>query len=147
MTERVTVWQCIGCGRIEGPQPCIGVCEDRRTELVYAAEHEAVLAQLARTRRQLEGLTAVVRQIAHTTPRGGECERTYLALQASARRTLESLAAGVRIEKVREGADARFGSKFPHFTRELRYFLLRPRQDSSTRHPPADDTKSGLAGS
>ena len=24
----VTVWQCIGCGRIEAPQPGIGVCQD-----------------------------------------------------------------------------------------------------------------------
>lgn len=94
MTERITAWQCIGCGRIEGPRPCIGVCEDRRTELVYAADHDAALAQLAHSQRQLEALTAVVRQLAHTTPRRCEWERTYLALQASARRSLESLAAG-----------------------------------------------------
>jgi hypothetical protein len=27
--ERIKAWQCIGCGRIEGAQPCIGICEDR----------------------------------------------------------------------------------------------------------------------
>jgi len=94
MTEHVIAWQCIGCGRIEGPQPCIGVCEDRRTEFVYASDHEAVLAQLERSRRQAEALAEVVRQIAHTMPRAGQCERTWRALQARARRALEALAAG-----------------------------------------------------
>ena len=41
MTDRITAWQCIGCGRIDGPQPCVGTCQDRRTEFVYASEHEA----------------------------------------------------------------------------------------------------------
>jgi hypothetical protein len=27
MSERIKVWQCIGCGRIDSPQNCIGVCE------------------------------------------------------------------------------------------------------------------------
>ena len=88
MTERITAWQCIGCGRIEGAQPCVGICEDRRTEFVYAADHDAVLAQLKFSRQQAEALADVVRQIAHTTPRAGECERTWRALQARAREAL-----------------------------------------------------------
>ena len=28
--ERIVAWQCIGCGRLEGPQPCVGVCQDAR---------------------------------------------------------------------------------------------------------------------
>ncbi|MBI3042566.1 MAG: hypothetical protein HYY78_07040 [Betaproteobacteria bacterium] len=47
MTERVAVWQCIGCGRIEGPQPCIGVCEDRRTYLALQASARRALGSLA----------------------------------------------------------------------------------------------------
>ena len=91
MTERITAWQCIGCGRIEGAQPCVGICQDRRTEFVYAAEHDAALA-LARVREQ--ALAALVRQIAYTTPRKDEWERSYRALQQRARRTLETLAGG-----------------------------------------------------
>lgn len=94
MTERMTAWQCIGCGRIEGAQPCIGICEDRRVEFVYASEHDAALAQLALAHRQREDLAALVRQIAHTTPRKGECERTWLALQVKARGLLDAQAAG-----------------------------------------------------
>jgi hypothetical protein len=90
MTERMTAWQCIGCGRIEGAQPCVGICEDRRAEFVYAADHDAVLAQLAASRRRIEDLAALVRQIANTTPREGECERTWRALQARARKALQA---------------------------------------------------------
>lgn len=91
MTKRMTAWQCIGCGRIEGAQPCIGVCEDRRTEFVYASDHDEILAQLTLARRRTEALAALVRQLAHTTPRKGECERTYAALQARARQALAAL--------------------------------------------------------
>lgn len=89
--QRVTVWRCIGCGRIEGPQPCIGVCEDRKAEIVYAADYDDALAQLERSRRQATVLAALVRQLAHTTPHEGGWERTYRALQARAVQTLAAL--------------------------------------------------------
>ena len=88
MTERITAWQCIGCGRIEGAQPCVGICQDRRTDFVYAADYDEALAQLALARRQAETLAALVRQLAYTTPRQDDWERTYRALQARARQTL-----------------------------------------------------------
>lgn len=91
MTERVTAWQCIGCGRIESPQPCIGVCQDCKTDFVYAGDHDAVLTQLARSRGQVQALAALLRQLAHTTPREGGWERTYRALQARAGQALAAL--------------------------------------------------------
>ena len=90
MTDRITAWQCIGCGRIEGAQPCIGICEDRRTEFVHAPDHDAVLGQLEIAHGQAEELAALVSQIAHTTPRAGEFERAWLVLQARARGLLEA---------------------------------------------------------
>lgn len=98
--ERVTAWQCIGCGRVEGPQPCVGICEDRRTEFVYAADYDTAIAQLAAARERTAALAALVRQIANTTPRKGACERTWKALQARARATLEALAAGTESRPV-----------------------------------------------
>ena len=67
MTECVTAWQCIGCGRIEGAQPCVGICQDRKTDFVYASGHDEVLAQLALARRREEALAALVRHFAGTT--------------------------------------------------------------------------------
>jgi hypothetical protein len=81
--ERINVWQCIGCGKIEAPQPCIGVCRDRKTELVYAEDYDALAAEA-------DALRVIVRQIAGITPRQGECERTWQALQARARTLLTS---------------------------------------------------------
>jgi hypothetical protein len=91
MTERVTAWQCIGCGRIEGAQPCVGICQDRKVEFVYADEHEEALAQTELRCRQASALEALVRQLATTTPHTGAWERSYRALQDRARQILAAL--------------------------------------------------------
>lgn len=91
MTERITAWQCIGCGRIEGAEPCVGICEDRRAEFAYASDHDTVVADLADSRQQVEALAVLVRQIAQITPREGQCARTWRALQARARQALEAV--------------------------------------------------------
>jgi hypothetical protein len=90
MNEYVKAWQCIGCGSIEAPQTCIGVCEHRKVQFVYAHEHEAALARLRSERAALEDL---VRRLAYTNPRAGEWERSYRALQQRARMLLAAPAA------------------------------------------------------
>lgn len=84
MTETIKAWQCIGCGRLEGPAQCIGVCQDRPVELVHVGEYEAAIARAA-------ALEDVVRRIALTHPHKGEWERTWMALQAQAKRALEAV--------------------------------------------------------
>jgi hypothetical protein len=79
--DRRTVWQCIGCGRIEDPRPCVGICQDRKAEYVLAADHDRAMASLI----------AVARIIATTTPREGESLRHWRALQEQARKALESI--------------------------------------------------------
>jgi hypothetical protein len=74
-TERIKAWQCIGCGRIEASAPCLGICEDRPRQFVYADDYDR--------------LEALVRQLASVTPRPGEWERTYGALQQRARELLK----------------------------------------------------------
>lgn len=92
MTERVQAWQCIGCGKIEAPQTCIGVCQDRKVEFVYAFEHEEILAQLKFARRQAATLETLVRKLARTMPHEGEWQRSYLVFQNQAREALAALA-------------------------------------------------------
>ena len=84
-SERLQVWQCIGCGKIEAPQPCIGVCQDRKIELVFADKYEEVLGQLNVARQAAQAAMALVRRLAWTTPREGEWEHSYRALQQQAR--------------------------------------------------------------
>lgn len=79
--ERYDAWQCIGCGKIEAPQPCIGVCRDVKVQFVSAAEYDALACEA-------EALRSVVRQIATITPRAGEFERSYRGLQSRARELL-----------------------------------------------------------
>lgn len=81
MVETRKVWQCVGCGRIDDPQPCVGICQDRKVEIVYASDYAAAAARV-------EALEALLRRIAFTTPRPGECESTWRALQGDARRLL-----------------------------------------------------------
>jgi hypothetical protein len=90
MTNLVKAWQCIGCGRIEAPQPCLGVCQDRKVELVYAFEHEEALAQLTGALARIDALEAIAYQLAWTKPRTGEWEHSYRALQQRAREVLAS---------------------------------------------------------
>lgn len=89
MSDLVKAWQCIGCGTIEAPQTCIGVCDYRKVQFVYAQEHEQALARLrAAHEAAREGLERLARRLAHTHPREGEWERSYRALQQQARQLL-----------------------------------------------------------
>jgi hypothetical protein len=91
VAEIIKVWQCVGCGRIDDPRPCVGVCRDQKVEYVLASEHRAELA-LGRTAN--EALRDIVRRIALTTPRAGEAASTYRALQQQARRVLAAVEGG-----------------------------------------------------
>lgn len=82
---RIAVWECIGCGRIDHPRPCVGICRDVKAEYVPASEHDAAIALLERDN---EALRAVLARIAGVTPRAGQWEATYRALQAEAREAL-----------------------------------------------------------
>ena len=88
MTETMKAWQCIGCGRLEGPQNCIGVCRDRKVELVYASELADAEGRLAEARVEAAALHALLRQLAGTTPRDGQWETSYRSMQERAKALL-----------------------------------------------------------
>ena len=94
MNDYVKAWQCIGCGRIEAPQPCIGICQDRKIQFVYADEHEETVAELALARRQVIALEALVRRLACTKPRKDGWEHCYRAMQEQARSMLATIGSG-----------------------------------------------------
>lgn len=84
MTETIKVWRCIGCGRIDHPAPCVGICQDRLAELVTAEDHAEALYRI-------EVLEEIARSLATITPRPGEFESSYKALQERARKALGRL--------------------------------------------------------
>lgn len=86
--EPMKAWQCVGCGRIEASETCIGICHDVPVELVHASEYRKALADADAARKRSGELESLVRQLALITPREGEWERSYRALQTRARELL-----------------------------------------------------------
>jgi hypothetical protein len=80
--ERIQGWRCIGCGKVDAPRPCIGVCQDRKCELVAAAVYDAL-------RARCEALEAALALIARVTPREGELQASWQALQRRAKTLLD----------------------------------------------------------
>jgi hypothetical protein len=68
------------------PRPCTGDCDDRRLELVPAAD----LARLDAASRRAQALEAVARQLSAADPAPEEWEPAFRALRASARDALAS---------------------------------------------------------
>ena len=94
--ERIVAWQCVGCGRLEAPQPCVGVCQDRKVTLVPADAYDAALARLNDAEARLAALESLARRMALSTPRNGEWEKSFRALRDEARRAMrQSRAANV----------------------------------------------------
>lgn len=85
MVETIEGWRCIGCGKVDAPRACIGVCQDQRVELVLAEDY----AELACRVEQLQEALALIARI---TPKPNQFEASWLALQARARGLLESKA-------------------------------------------------------
>lgn len=92
--ETIQVWRCIGCGRIEMPATCIGVCQDRKVELVGAWDYAEVAVALEEANARIAALESLLGKLARITPREGLWKDSYLALQAQARTLLVPARAG-----------------------------------------------------
>ena len=84
----IKAWRCIGCGRIESEETCLGICEDRRAEIVDAGAYRDALARAEAAERQYRALQMLVVQLAHVTPSEGRWKDSWEALQARARTLL-----------------------------------------------------------
>lgn len=95
MAEYIQAWQCIGCGRIEAPQPCIGVCRDRKVLFIGKDEHAVALAEIARLRERLHAAASHLHRFALAAPRPGQSEAAYAALRDEARELVAALNAAL----------------------------------------------------
>ena len=91
MTDYIQAWQCIGCGKIEAPQPCIGVCRDRKVLFIGKDEHEAALTEIARLRAHLQTAASRLQRFGLAAPRPGQWEMAYAALRDEVRELLTEL--------------------------------------------------------
>ncbi len=88
MSDPIPAWQCIGCGRIEAPQTCIGVCQDRKIFLVSMQEHSEALDQIQGLLTQIDAMQRFVTRIALSTPNAASWEISYRAAQSEAKTLL-----------------------------------------------------------
>ncbi|HST29015.1 MAG TPA: hypothetical protein VLK26_11685 [Rudaea sp.] len=93
MAEYIQAWQCIGCGKIEAPQPCIGVCRDRKVLFIGKDEHETALAEITRLRAQIQSIASRLQRFGLAAPRPGQWESAYMALREEARVLIVELGA------------------------------------------------------
>ena len=89
MTDYIQVWQCIGCGRIEAPQTCIGVCRDRKVFMIGKGDHEREIGDL---KARMAGARERLLRFGHSTPRDGYWQQAYVALQEQVYEVLALLA-------------------------------------------------------
>jgi hypothetical protein len=88
--EPIDGWQCIGCGRVDAPRPCIGVCQDKRVALVKAGDYVLLEARYVVLERRHEELRAFLGLISQIRPSPNGWEKSFLAMQAQARALLGS---------------------------------------------------------
>ncbi|WP_017463284.1 hypothetical protein [Dyella ginsengisoli] len=91
MTDTIEAWQCIGCGRVEAPQTCIGVCRDRKVQLVGLADFEQARAEAEALRERLADVHARLQRFALAKPNEGHWDAAWQALQTQLREVLDSL--------------------------------------------------------
>jgi hypothetical protein len=88
MGDPISAWQCIGCGRIEAPQTCIGVCQDRKILLVAMQDHQEALDTIQQLIGEIDTQQRLLSRIAMATPRAGQWEAAWRAVQADAKSLL-----------------------------------------------------------
>jgi hypothetical protein len=98
IAERITAWQCIGCGKVEAPRECIGVCKDRKVVFVHAEDYDRAVSHAEQARSCNERLASLLTRFAWSTPRTGEWEHCYRTLQLEARRLLSEAASAAIAE-------------------------------------------------
>ncbi len=83
--ETVIVWRCQDCGGIDAPQPCIDVCIWGPADWVDVISYESERSRAAFDREVEQSLAGLLRRLAFATPRDGQWERSWRALQSQAR--------------------------------------------------------------
>jgi len=88
-TSEIVAWRCIGCGAIEAPQTCIGICEYHKVRFVHSDEHASALVE---ARGSAAALRRFAQKVASIKPHDGQWETSFRALQHEALQLLRGVA-------------------------------------------------------
>jgi hypothetical protein len=96
MTERLSALFCIGCDRLDVPEPCLGACDERVLDLVSAKDHDEARAQVGKAIQQADKLRELLIQLVSkmpepSAPMPDDWADTHHALQAQARTVLHEI--------------------------------------------------------
>jgi hypothetical protein len=89
--EIIEAWGCPVCGRVDAPQPCLGICVRQPGEVADAAEYRPLTRRTEQAATADRALERLVRLLATVTPRPGREELTLAQVRSQARSLLESL--------------------------------------------------------
>ena len=93
MGERISALFCVGCGRVDVPETCVGACDERTFDLVLAKDYDTAGTQVSAALRQADTLrTFLHRLVAEIpepgTPAANDWEESRRTLQAEAKLVL-----------------------------------------------------------
>jgi len=81
----IQAWGCPRCGRIDAPQPCLGICVRRPGLVADVAEYREFAAVAARSATQERPLSTLAHLVAGVRARPGHEEQTVETLRSRAR--------------------------------------------------------------
>lgn len=87
--EIIQAWGCPRCGRIDAPQPCLGVCVFKPRTVADVREYRQLAPRAEQVVDTDRALSGVARLIATVTPRAGREQATIAAARARARHALD----------------------------------------------------------
>jgi|SRR5690349_21968074 hypothetical protein len=87
-------WGCPRCGRVDAPQPCLGICVRRPGLVADVAEYREYAGQAERAAEVDRPLSAFAHLVAGVRPRPGREQQTVEGLRSRARELLARMPAG-----------------------------------------------------
>jgi hypothetical protein len=76
MSDRLSALFCVGCGRVDVSEPCVGACDERTLDLILAKEYDAVRTQTdAATRKAARLRELLIRLVSELPEPGGAATR------------------------------------------------------------------------
>jgi hypothetical protein len=89
--EYFPLWRCIACGAMGNSNPCMGVCDYRKLEVVRSVEYAELLDEAAVIMEHLKMLTALVHRLAELPKEESVRENSYRVLRDCARNLLREI--------------------------------------------------------
>ena len=79
--EYFPIWRCIACGAMGNSNPCMGVCDYHKLEVVRSVDYAELLDEATVIMEHLKKLTALAHRIADLPEEESERENSYRVLR------------------------------------------------------------------